>query len=60
MKIIAGLLLIFTQFALAEKNDKIYTEEEFQKKLSEEVIKKVATIKTKSVEELTKEFLQKE
>lgn len=39
---------------------KTYTEDEFQKKLSEEVIKKVDSIKNKSITELTKELLEKE
>jgi flagellar motility protein MotE (MotC chaperone) len=39
---------------------KTYTEQEFVKKVSEEVIKKVDTIKNKSVSELTKELLDKE
>jgi flagellar motility protein MotE (MotC chaperone) len=39
---------------------KTYTEEEFIKKVNEEVKKKVDTIKNKSVSELTKELLDKE
>ncbi len=39
---------------------KTYTEEEFNKKLHEEVLKKVDSIKNKSVSELTKEILDKE
>ena len=39
---------------------KTYTEEEFVKKVNEEVKKKVDTIKNKSVSELTKELLDKE
>jgi flagellar motility protein MotE (MotC chaperone) len=39
---------------------KTYTEEDFIKKVNEEVKKKVDTIKNKSVSELTKELLDKE
>src|SRR4051812_27972956 len=39
---------------------KTYTEEEFIKKVNEEVKKKVDSIKNKSVSELTKELLDKE
>jgi flagellar motility protein MotE (MotC chaperone) len=39
---------------------KTYTEEDFVKKVSEEVKKKVDTIKNKSVSELTKELIDKE
>lgn len=40
--------------------EKKYTEEEFQKKLAEEVRAKVDQVKNKSVTELTKELLDKE
>lgn len=46
--------------ALSASAAKTYTEEEFVKKVNEEVKKKVDTIKNKSVSELTKELLDKE
>ncbi len=53
-------LLLFPALSFSEVPKKIYSEEEFAKKLHEEVSKKVETIKNKSVSELTKELLDKE
>lgn len=39
---------------------KTYTEEEFQKRVAEEVRKKIDTVKNKSVADLTRELLDKE
>lgn len=55
---IAFLLLPVLGFSQVPK--KSYTEEEFLKKLHEEVSKKIDTIKNKSVSDLTKELLDKE
>jgi flagellar motility protein MotE (MotC chaperone) len=52
--IVLSFSLTFTAVA------KTYSEEEFVKKLNEEVKKKVESIKNKSVSELTKELLDKE
>jgi flagellar motility protein MotE (MotC chaperone) len=60
MKQFIWIVLMSSQIVFAEQAAKIYSEEEFQKKLSEEVLKKVETIKNKSVTELAKELLQKE
>lgn len=54
------LFLLFCSVALAQAPKKTYSEEEFVKKVSEEVQKKIDTIKNKSVSELTKELLDKE
>jgi flagellar motility protein MotE (MotC chaperone) len=54
------LLLFCTSFSWSQSTKKTYTEEEFVKKVSEEVQKKIETIKNKSVSELTKELLDKE
>jgi flagellar motility protein MotE (MotC chaperone) len=51
---------IFMTAANAQTPKKTYTEEEFVKKVTEEVKAKVETIKNKSVSELTKELLDKE
>ena len=53
------LLMAFATFAFSAVA-RTYTEEEFVKKVSEEVKKKVDDIKNKSVSELTKELLEKE
>lgn len=58
MKTFAAILLLVTldsSFAA-----KTYSEEEFVKKVTEEVKKKVDSIKNKSVSEFTKELLDKE
>jgi flagellar motility protein MotE (MotC chaperone) len=60
MQKIIWMIFLICQTAMAETPAKIYTEEEFQKKLSEEVLKKVESIKNKSVTDLAKELLQKE
>lgn len=63
MKLIL-LILIISNFSLAAppaaSPKRVYTEEEWIKKVNEEVKKKVDTIKNKSVSELTKELLDKE
>ena len=59
MKMIYILLLV-PIMSFAEAPKKIYTQAEFDKKLHEEVIKKVDTIKNKSVSDLTRELLDKE
>lgn len=51
--------LCLSFFAIAE-DEKVYTQKEFDKKLAEEVDKKIDIIKKKSVSELTKELLEKE
>ena len=53
------LLLALSTFALSAVA-RTYTEEEFVKKVNEEVKKKVDQIKNKSVSDLTKELLDKE
>jgi flagellar motility protein MotE (MotC chaperone) len=61
MKFLILLLAITPSLILAATAvKKTYTEEEFVKKVSEEVKKKVDSIKNKSVSELTKEILDKE
>jgi flagellar motility protein MotE (MotC chaperone) len=59
MKKILFLLLV-PVIGFTEVPKKSYTEEEFVKKVNEEVKKKVDHIKNKSVSELTKEVLDKE
>lgn len=54
------IFLLFTFSAYAEAPKKTYSEEEFRKKVFEEVKSKVDTIKNKSVSDLTKELLDKE
>lgn len=55
------LILLVSSFAHAAPPAKrLYSEEEYIKKINEEVKKKVDTIKNKSVSELTKEILDKE
>ena len=55
------LILFFISLsAFSETSKKIYSEEEFQKKLHEQVKSKIETIKNKSVSDLTKELLDKE
>ncbi len=59
MKTVAiGLFLVLGGAAVAAP--KTYTEEEFNKKVAEEVKKRVESVKNKSVTELTKELLDKE
>jgi flagellar motility protein MotE (MotC chaperone) len=55
--LLTAVLLTSTMNAMASKT---YTEEEFNAKVSEEVKKKIETIKNKSVADLTKEILDKE
>jgi flagellar motility protein MotE (MotC chaperone) len=57
MKILWPLAFMLAAFSSQAKT---YTEEEFVKKVNEEVKKKVDTIKNKSVSELTKELLDKD
>lgn len=59
MKWILISLLTLSTVASAQTK-KTYTEEEFIKKVNEEVKKKVETVKNKSVSDLTKELLDKE
>lgn len=54
------IFLVIPVIGLAQAPKKIYTQEEFDKKLHEEVVKKVETIKNKSVSDLTRELLDKE
>lgn len=54
------LSLLFITSAFAADSVKKYTEEDFVKKVNEEVKKKVDVIKNKSVSDLTKELLDKE
>lgn len=54
------LLVLLPCLSLAQAATKTYTEEEFIKKVNEEVQKKVVTIKNRSVSDLTKEILDKE
>jgi flagellar motility protein MotE (MotC chaperone) len=56
--ILIFLILPSLSFAVVPK--RVYSEEEFIKKVNEEVKKKVDVIKNKSVSELTKELLDKE
>jgi flagellar motility protein MotE (MotC chaperone) len=53
-------LCMLSSLATAQNPKKTYTEEEFLKKVTEEVKKKVDTIKNQSVSDLTKELLDKE
>ena len=53
-------IALFTMLISPVVFAKTYTEEEFIKKVNEEVKKKVETIKNKSVSELTRELLDKE
>lgn len=55
--IILSAVIFYASSALAKKT---YTEEEFVKKVAEEVKAKVDSIKNKSVSDLTKEILDKE
>jgi flagellar motility protein MotE (MotC chaperone) len=55
-----ALLILTLIFVASSAFAKTYTEEEFIKKVSEEVKKRVDTIKNKSVSDLTKELLDKE
>ena len=50
----------FAQTAKPAKASKTYTEEEFTKKVAEEVRRQVDNVKNKSVSELTKELVTKE
>lgn len=60
MKFITLLALTFSFNAFSQAPKKTYTEEEFVKKVNEEVKAKVDSIKNKSVSDLTKEILDKE
>lgn len=54
------ITLLFTAMSISPVVAKTYTEEEFIKKVNEEVKKQVEVIKNKSVSELTKELLDKD
>lgn len=54
------LIAILLNSAFAQAPKKAYSEEEFVKKVSEEVKKRVDTLKNQSVSDLTKELLDKE
>ena len=54
------ILLILPSLSYAVAPKRVYSDEEFIKKVNEEVKKKVDVIKNKSVSELTKELLDKE
>lgn len=54
------ILLLIPILGLAQTPKKTYTQEEFIKKVNEEVKKKVDVIKHQSVSDLTKELLDKE
>ncbi|MBY0518419.1 MAG: hypothetical protein K2P81_16025 [Bacteriovoracaceae bacterium] len=60
MKIFILLFFVSTAFAVDKKAEKIYSQDEFDKKVAEEVNQKVDQIKNKSVTVLTKEILAKE
>lgn len=60
MKYILLSLCLATSVFAAVPAKKMYSEEEFIKKVNEETKKKVNTIKNKSVSDLTKELLDKE
>jgi flagellar motility protein MotE (MotC chaperone) len=60
IKLSAIAFLALTMTVLASSGEKVYTEEDFVKKVAEEVRKKVDDVKKKSVSELTKELLEKE
>jgi len=53
-------LMILPAVAFTAPAKRVYSEEEFIKKVNEEVKKKVDSIKNKSVSDLTKELLDKE
>lgn len=59
MKLLIIFLLI-PFLAQAQVSKKVYSEEEFVKKVNEEVKKKIDTIKNKSVSDLTKELMDKD
>jgi flagellar motility protein MotE (MotC chaperone) len=59
-RIIIFFFLIVFNLKAQEKSDKIYSEKDFIKKVSEETQKKVDQIKNKSVTDLTKELIEKE
>ena len=54
------ILLLTPLLSTAEVPKRVFTEEEFHKKVNEEVKKKVDVIKNKSVSDLTKELIDKE
>ncbi len=68
MKFVVVIFMILFEFnsfaetkaAAPSISAKRYTEEEFVKKVAEEVRKKIDTVKNKSVSELTKEIMDKE
>ena len=53
-------LMMIPTLSLAQVPKRVFTEEEFHKKVNDEVKKKVDVIKNKSVSDLTKELLDKE
>jgi flagellar motility protein MotE (MotC chaperone) len=60
MKYLLTTVLLLSAVAAGAEEKKNYTEEDFIKRVNEEVKKKVDSIKNKSVSELTKELLDKE
>lgn len=54
------LMMILSTYSFSQSVKKTYTEEDFIKKVNEEVKSKIETIKNKSVSDLTKELLDKE
>ncbi len=59
MKVILMILTLITSFNGFTKG-KVYTQEDFDKKLKEAIKKKVKILKTKSLTQLTNEILEKE
>lgn len=60
MKILIVILTFILNPAFAENAEKKYTQDEFDAKVKEEVLKKVDQIKKKSITQLTKELIEKE
>lgn len=60
MKVLISAITLFISGVVLANSPKIYTEEDFIKKVSEEVQKKVEQIKNKSFTELTKELVDKD
>lgn len=58
--ILLGVILIFNLYAQEKKDEKTYTQKEFDEKLKVELDKAVERLKKKSITQLTKEILKKE
>ncbi len=58
-KILILLMLVLMNVAFPVE-EKVYTEKDFNKKVKEEVLKRLSEVKKKSVVDLTKEILEKE